>query len=104
MVFIVGAMHRCDALMGAACVRCIAPTASKGMGDNQRVERDPSIPMYIPPGGPPRVALPSHEIYTLMGEDAIFLMMEEFYRELEQSSLLISKCCSTLAFTLNGCG
>jgi hemoglobin len=57
------------------------------MRDNQRVERDPSIPMYVPPGGPPRVAPPSHEIYALMGEEAIFRMLEDFYRELEQSSL-----------------
>ena len=57
------------------------------MGDNQRVERDPNLPVYVPPDGPPRVAAPSREVYALMGEAAIFQMLEDFYRELEQSSL-----------------
>src|SRR5262245_26369202 len=43
--------------------------------------------IYVPPGGPPRVTPPSTEIYTQMGEDNIFAMMEDFYRELERSSL-----------------
>jgi hemoglobin len=43
--------------------------------------------IYIPPGGPPRLATPSAEIYTAMGESNIFAMLEDFYRELEQSSL-----------------
>lgn len=47
----------------------------------------PERPIYIPPGGPPRVAAPNPEIYTAMGEENIFAMLEVFYRELEQSSL-----------------
>lgn len=43
--------------------------------------------IYVPPGGPPRVAGPSPEIYARMGEANIFAMLADFYRELEQSSL-----------------
>jgi hemoglobin len=43
--------------------------------------------IYIPPGGPPQTPGPSREIYQQMGEENIFKMMEDFYRELEQSSL-----------------
>lgn len=43
--------------------------------------------IYVPPGGPPRVAAPSAEIYAVMGEANIFAMLEAFYHELEQSSL-----------------
>jgi hemoglobin len=43
--------------------------------------------IYVPVGGPPRVAGPSPEIYARMGESNIFAMLEDFYRELEQSSL-----------------
>lgn len=43
--------------------------------------------IYVPPGGPPRVAAPSAEIYVVMGEANIFAMLEAFYHELEQSSL-----------------
>lgn len=43
--------------------------------------------IYIPPGGPPRVASPSPEIYERMGEANIFAMLEDFYRELEKSAL-----------------
>ena len=43
--------------------------------------------VYIPPAGPPRVEPPSPEIYAQMGEENIFAMLEEFYRELEGSSL-----------------
>ncbi len=43
--------------------------------------------IYIPPGGPPRVTPPSSEIYSQMGEANIFAMIEDLYRELEQSSL-----------------
>ena len=44
-------------------------------------------PIYIPPGGPPRVAAPDPAIYEVMGEANIFAMLEDFYRELELSSL-----------------
>lgn len=43
--------------------------------------------IYVPPGGPPRVKPPSPEIYAHMGEEKIFAMLEDFYLELEQSSL-----------------
>jgi len=43
--------------------------------------------IYIPPGGPPRVQTPSPEIYATMGEENIFLMLADFYRELEKSPL-----------------
>jgi hemoglobin len=43
--------------------------------------------IYIPPEGPPRVKPPSPEIYAQMGEANIFAMLEDFYRELERSSL-----------------
>ncbi len=43
--------------------------------------------IYVPPGGPPRVAPPNPEVYGRMGQDNIFLMMEDFYRELEKSWL-----------------
>jgi hemoglobin len=43
--------------------------------------------IYVPPGGPPRVEPPNPAIYTAMGQEAIFALIEEFYRELEASSL-----------------
>ena len=43
--------------------------------------------MYVPPGGPPRIPPPSREIYGVMGEDNIFQMLEDFYRELETSTV-----------------
>ena len=43
--------------------------------------------IYIPPGGPPQTPSPSPEIYQQMGEENIFKMMKDFYRELERSSL-----------------
>jgi hemoglobin len=42
---------------------------------------------FVPPGGPPQVEPPSREIYGVMGQENIFKMMEDFYRELEASSL-----------------
>jgi hemoglobin len=44
-------------------------------------------PIYVPPGGPPRVAPPNPEIYAAMGEEMIFAMLRDFYRELERSSI-----------------
>jgi hemoglobin len=44
-------------------------------------------PIYVPPGGPPRVSPPSPEIYKAMGEANIFAMMADFYRELEASPI-----------------
>lgn len=43
--------------------------------------------IYVPPGGPPRVNPPSREIYEMMGEANIYLMLADFYGELEQSSI-----------------
>ncbi len=42
--------------------------------------------IYVPPEGPPQFS-PSHEIYPHMGEDNIFKMLEDFYLELEKSSI-----------------
>jgi hemoglobin len=41
---------------------------------------------YVPPGGPPQIT-PSHEIYPRMGEENIFKMLEDFYLELEKSTI-----------------
>ena len=43
--------------------------------------------LYVPPVNPAQIASPSREVYGIMGEAAIFRMIEDFYRELEQSSL-----------------
>ena len=43
--------------------------------------------MYVPPINPGSIAPPSREICGLMGEAAIARMIEDFYRELERSSL-----------------
>lgn len=43
--------------------------------------------IYVPQMNPGQVAAPSKEIYALMGEANIFKMLEDFYKELEQSSL-----------------
>lgn len=42
---------------------------------------------YVPPGGPPRVAPPSREIYAAMGEAGIWQMITDFYAELAQSAI-----------------
>jgi hemoglobin len=44
-----------------------------------------SLP-FIPPIDPRSIAAPSREIYDLMGEENVYRMLEDFYRELEQSS------------------
>lgn len=43
--------------------------------------------IHTPPGGPPQGPGPSREIYPLMGEENIFKMMSDFYKELEGSSI-----------------
>src|SRR5690554_1732034 len=42
---------------------------------------------FVPPGGPPQGPGPSREIYPLMGEENIFRMLSDFYRELERSPI-----------------
>lgn len=42
---------------------------------------------YIPPEGPPQNIQPNPEIYAKMGENAIYQMLEDFYDELEKSSI-----------------
>lgn len=42
--------------------------------------------IYIPPEGPP-TERPDPEIYQRMGEENIFLMLSDFYAELEKSPL-----------------
>ncbi len=44
-------------------------------------------PVYVPPIDPAQITAPSREIYGLMGEANICRMIEDFYRELEKSSL-----------------
>jgi hemoglobin len=43
--------------------------------------------IYTPPGGPPQGPGPNGEIYRIMGEENIFKMMSDFYRELERSDI-----------------
>ena len=43
--------------------------------------------IYTPPGGPPQGPGPNHAIYGIMGEDNIFAMMSDFYKELEKSEV-----------------
>lgn len=43
--------------------------------------------IYVPPEGPPQGINPSPQIYAIMGEDAIYQMLEDFYLELEKSSI-----------------
>lgn len=42
--------------------------------------------IYVPPQGPPQKGLP-REIYALMGEENIFRMLSDFYKELEKSEI-----------------
>ncbi len=42
---------------------------------------------YIPPGGPPQDIKPHPDIYAQMGEENIFQMLADFYKELETSSI-----------------
>lgn len=41
----------------------------------------------MPPGGPPQGPWPSPELYQAMGEENIFKMLEDFYLELDRSSI-----------------
>jgi hemoglobin len=43
--------------------------------------------IYTPPGGPPQGPGPSSEIYRTMGEENIFRMISDFYKELEKSTI-----------------
>ncbi len=43
--------------------------------------------IYTPPGGPPQGRGPNPEIYRVMGEDNVFRMMLDFYKELENSEI-----------------
>lgn len=43
--------------------------------------------IYTPPEGPPPADPHNAEIYALMGEEKIFQLIEDFYFELEQSSI-----------------
>lgn len=42
---------------------------------------------YVPPEGPPQGIHPDPQIYAKMGEDSIYKMLEDFYLELENSSI-----------------
>jgi hemoglobin len=43
--------------------------------------------VYVPPGGPPAGFAKGPEIYLQMGQENIFKMIEDFYLELEKSSI-----------------
>jgi hemoglobin len=43
--------------------------------------------VYVPPGGPPQGITPNPEIFARMGQDNIYKMLEDFYLELEKSSI-----------------
>ena len=43
--------------------------------------------IYTPPSGPPQGPGPDSRIYKLMGEEKIFRMMSDFYKELEKSEV-----------------
>jgi hemoglobin len=43
--------------------------------------------IYVPPGGPPQGPGPNPAIYRTMGEENIFKMMSDFYKELEKSTV-----------------
>lgn len=47
----------------------------------------PNREFWVPPIDPREIAPPSREIYAAMGEDAIFLMLADFYAELEKSPI-----------------
>jgi hemoglobin len=42
--------------------------------------------IFTPPDGPPQSG-PSREIYSVMGEEKIFRMLSDFYKELEKSPI-----------------
>lgn len=43
----------------------------------------PPRSIYTPPGGPPTTGRPDPAIYQAMGTDAVFRMLEDFYRSFE---------------------
>ena len=43
--------------------------------------------IYTPPGGPPQGSGPNSEIYRIMGDENIFRMMSDFYKELATSEI-----------------
>jgi hemoglobin len=69
---------------------------------------------YTPPGGPPAVAIPSPEIFTSMGADGFYRMLEDFYRALSASDIrnmfpsteegLINSSRRSAAFFIQICG
>ena len=53
--------------------------------NDERMNQDRNI--YIPPGGPPRIPGPSHDIYPAMGEANIMQMLVDVYERLGQSKI-----------------
>lgn len=43
--------------------------------------------IFVPPGGPPRIPGPSHDIYPAMGQENIMLMLQDVYDRLGQSKI-----------------
>lgn len=48
---------------------------------------DANKQFYIPPDGPPQGISPNPEIFSCMGQDNIYQMLEDFYLRLETSSI-----------------
>lgn len=44
-------------------------------------------PLFVPPVNPQQIVSPSREIYGVMGQENITRMIEDFYKELESSSI-----------------
>lgn len=43
--------------------------------------------IYVPPSGPPQGPGPNKELYSIMGEEAIYQLLEDFYLQLEKSEI-----------------
>ena len=60
-----------------------APVSHEGYNEKFVSTRE----FYIPPIDPSQSPPPSREVYAVMGEANIFLMLADFYAALEQSSI-----------------
>src|SRR5580704_2982783 len=70
-----------------ACSGSIFFALIKRLYSHVRIEVEMERIIYTPPGGPPQGPGPNHEIYSIMGEENIFKMMSDFYKELERSDI-----------------
>ncbi len=60
-----------------------APVSHEGYNEKFVSTRE----FYVPPIDPSQIPPPSREVYAVMGEANIFLMLADFYAALEQSSI-----------------